>query len=368
MGRRPPGRCGAAGGRHRGARVGRRLPAPRAGRAAARRPVLPPARAAVWPRPTRASRGGTRICGPRSTRPPSGAPRAAVALTTAQALLREQRPEEALRTGQRRGGGAGRGQRADPRPARGDGGRRRHPGRAPRRRPRSGASARCAGGRTATRPRPASSWPSPRGRRPTATSPPRSASSSRAGPCRASPRPTPDPGDLPSTWFSLVDDRAGLGRALRRGRGAARDGDRRVPRRGRGGQPRDRAHLPRVARAAPRGPAAAEVDARTGVEAADLPLPLLYRLIATGILIDSARGAGRAGGGRPCARPRGCLGRDARDGAGDAPPRPRPSAHGAGADPRGARRPPRGGRRGRRARPWCRRASSRGARRPPWPT
>ena len=104
---------------------------------------------------------------------------------------------------------------------------------------------------------------------------------------RASPRPTPDPGDLPSTWFSLstivlvwaeqyAEAAALLETAIVECRAAGAGGNLAT------------ALTYRAWLALRRGDLrTAEVDARTGVEAADLPLPLLYRLIATGILVGA---------------------------------------------------------------------------------
>jgi len=104
---------------------------------------------------------------------------------------------------------------------------------------------------------------------------------------RASPRPTPDPGDLPSTWFSLAtivliwaeryaEAAELLETAVVECRAAGAGGNLAT------------ALTYRAWLALRRGDLrAAEVDARTGVEAADLPLPLLYRLIATSILVGS---------------------------------------------------------------------------------
>ena len=153
---------------------------------------------------------------------PTGRRAAAVALTTAQALLREQRPEEAL--GDRRRG----------RGTLGDGDERIRAlleamavasGTLDARLAPSvvaAASGPCAARPTATRPRPGRSWPSRRGRRRTATSPPRSLRRSRVARSRASPRPTAR-SRRPSLDLVLArHHRAGLGRALRRGAGAAR--------------------------------------------------------------------------------------------------------------------------------------------------
>ncbi len=104
---------------------------------------------------------------------------------------------------------------------------------------------------------------------------------------RASPRPTPDPGDLPSTWFSLAtlvlvwaeryaEAGALLETAIVECRAAGAGGNLAT------------ALTYRAWLALRRGDLrAAEIDARTGVEAADLPLPLLYRLIATSVLVDA---------------------------------------------------------------------------------
>ncbi len=101
----------------------------------------------------------------------------------------------------------------------------------------------------------------------------------------ASPRPIPDPGDLPSTWFSLATivlvwaeryaEAAGLlDAAVRQARATGAGGELATALTYRAWLALRRGDL--------RG---AEVDARTGVEAADLPLPLLYRLIASSILV-----------------------------------------------------------------------------------
>ena len=74
---------------------------------------------------------------------------------------------------------------------------------------------------------------------------------------RASPRPDSRPRRPALDVVLALDHRAGLGRAIRRGGRAARHRGSRVPRRRRRGQPRDRADLSRVARPAagrsPRG-------------------------------------------------------------------------------------------------------------------
>ena len=104
---------------------------------------------------------------------------------------------------------------------------------------------------------------------------------------RASPRPIPDPGDLPSTWFSLAtivlvwaeryaEAAELLNAAVRECRAAGAGGNLATALTYRAWLALQRGDL--------RG---AEVDARTGVEAADLPLPLLYRLIASGILVSA---------------------------------------------------------------------------------
>ena len=186
---------------------------------------------------------------------------------------------------------------------------------------------------------------------------------------RASPRPTPDPGDLPSTWFSLAtivlvwaERYAEAAELLETAVVECRAA-------GRGRQPRDRADLSRVARAAAGRPARRPRSTRrTGVEAADLPLPLLYRLIATGILVGALVERGEPEAAARALAPVERLGRGARHGPRDAPAGPRAPAHGAGAHARtrsptsspSATWPP--------GAACARRASSRGARRPPWPT
>jgi DNA-binding CsgD family transcriptional regulator len=104
---------------------------------------------------------------------------------------------------------------------------------------------------------------------------------------RASPRRIPDPADLPSTWFSLAtivlvwaeqyaEAAELLNAAVRECRAAGAGGNLATALTYRAWLALRRGDL--------RG---AEVDARTGVEAADLPLPLLYRLIASGILVSA---------------------------------------------------------------------------------
>ena len=103
----------------------------------------------------------------------------------------------------------------------------------------------------------------------------------------ASPRPTPDPADLPSTWFSLVtvvlvwterydEVRALLDTAVAECRAAGAGGNLAT------------ALTYRAWVAFRRGDLrAAEVNARTGLDAADLPMPPLYRMITTGILVGT---------------------------------------------------------------------------------
>ncbi len=104
---------------------------------------------------------------------------------------------------------------------------------------------------------------------------------------RASPRRIPEPGDLPSTWFSLAtivlvwaERYAEAGELLNAAVGEYRAAG--------AGHNLATALTYRAWLALRRGDLrGAEVDARTGVEAADLPLPLLYRLIASSILVGA---------------------------------------------------------------------------------
>ena len=221
------------------------------------------------------------------------------ALTTAQALLREQRPEEALagdRRRRRRGSATGTSGSAALLDAMAVAAGTLDARLTPDVAARSAALRRLVEADPAA-PRERSSR-SPRGRRRSATSrrPPGWTLARRA--LAASPRPTPDPADLPSTWFSLAtivlvwaeryaEAAALLETAVAECRAAGAGGNLAT------------ALTYRAWLALRRGDLrTAEVDARTGVEAADLPLPLLYRLIASRHPRRRARGARRARGGR----------------------------------------------------------------------
>ena len=224
---------------------------------------------------------------------PDGAPRAAVALTTAQALLREQRPEEALRMVDGAAAELGEGNERiralleamavvagtlDARLTATEIGR-------------LDALRRLADGDPSA-PREilaVAAWAAAYGNEPAEVA----AELARRA-IRASPRPTPHPGDLPSTWFSLAtivlvwaeryaEAAALLETAIVECRAAGAGGNLAT------------ALTYHAWLALRRGDLrTAEVDARTGVEAADLPMPLLYRVIATGILIDTLVERGEA--------------------------------------------------------------------------
>ncbi len=212
--------------------------------------------------------------------------RAAVALTTAQALLREQRPDEALRlideAARVLGGGDARAAALLEAMAVAAGSldARLAPGVAAR----SARLRRRAEG-DAQAPREilaAAAWAAAFGNEPAEAG----VELARRA-LRASPRPTPDPHDLPSTWFSLstivlvwaeryAEAAELLDTAVRECRAAGAGGNLATALTYRAWLALRRGDL--------RG---AEVDARTGVEAADLPLPMLYRLIASGILVGA---------------------------------------------------------------------------------
>ena len=268
----------------------------------------------------------------------------------------------------RRGRAGGR-RRAGPRAARGDGGHGREPRRAPDAGGARPARGRCGSGRRAIRTPPGRSSPSPRGWRPSPTSRRRSGSGSHGARCAASPRPTPEPGDLPSTWFSLAtivliwaeryaEAGALLETAVAECRAAGAGGNLAT------------ALTYRAWLAFRRGDLrAAEVDARTGRRGRRPAAPAALPADRHRHPRQRARRAGRARGGRARAGPGRRTGPRSPPWA---PPRcasrARACAWRAGRDARRLGGLPR---RRRRRRPLVRalaRASSRGAPRPPWPT